>query len=113
MIGLLFVLVGILIRLVSIRTLSGNFSFILKKPNRIVTTGIYKYIRHPSYLGSLFMILGFSVISPVLGIMALAYAFFMARIVNEEVVLMGEEYYKYMETTGRLIPKVRRKKWEL
>ena len=103
------VIVGLSIRIISIKTLRGDFSFQLKSPSNITTSGIYKYIRHPSYLGSLLMILGLSLITPVLGIMAIAYAFFLSRITNEEQILMRDfKYLDYRKRTGMFIPKLRR-----
>ena len=109
LLGLLFLIIGIGIRIISIKTLKGDFSFVLKSPNNIVVTGIYKYMRHPSYLGSLFMIFGLSLISSIVGTMALSYAFFVSRITEEEKILQQRESYrKYRNKTGMLIPKIRR-----
>ncbi|KAI0438203.1 hypothetical protein F4803DRAFT_535910 [Xylaria telfairii] len=49
--------VGIPLRLGSYAALGGNFTFALAEPNRLVTTGIYRYMRHPSYTGLLILIL--------------------------------------------------------
>ena len=110
MIGIILIVVGMLLRIISYRTLGSNFRFLLITPDKITTTGIYKYIRHPAYLGSLLMILGLSLINPVLGITAMAFAFFIARITDEEYVLMmNKDYEDYRKTTSMLIPKLRRK----
>lgn len=109
MIGLLFIFVGICMRLLAIRTLGNCFSFLLLPQQKIVTKGVYKYIRHPSYTGSLLIILGMSLFHSVLGIMTIAYFFFMARTVNEELVLsQNNDYIEYIKVTGRFIPKLRR-----
>ena len=110
MIGILFILVGFCIRLIAIRTLGKDFTFNLKIPSKIVTTGLYKYIRHPSYLGSLLMILGTSLINPVFGIMTIAYAVFVERMSKEDYLLLQKpEYQNYYRCTGAITPKIRRK----
>ncbi|KEY69614.1 hypothetical protein S7711_06240 [Stachybotrys chartarum IBT 7711] len=42
---------GIPLRLVSYASLGKNFTFALAEPDRLTTTGIYRYVQHPSYLG--------------------------------------------------------------
>jgi len=96
---------GLILRWLAIRKLGRNFKLTLEKPDRIVTTGIYRYMRHPSYLGSLLIILGLSLIEPILGTVAISIAFFMARIVNEERTLNSEEYQEYKKRTGMFSPK--------
>lgn len=95
---------GVILRLLAIRKLGRNFKLTLEKPSRIVTTGIYRYMRHPSYFGSLLIILGLSLIEPMLGTMAISIAFFMARIVNEERTLNSEDYQQYKKRTGMFFP---------
>jgi protein-S-isoprenylcysteine O-methyltransferase Ste14 len=49
--------VGIPLRLVPYATLSENFTFHLKKPHQLVTSGIYAYVQHPSYTGLAVLVL--------------------------------------------------------
>ena len=108
-IGICLVVIGIVLRLKCINTLKDSFTFTLEYPTKIVTTGLYKCIRHPSYFGSLIMILGWSLIHPILGIMQISYSFFLSRMVEEEKKLsIYEEYNEYKKTTGILLPKFRR-----
>lgn len=112
MIGILLIIIGLTIRVVAIRTLKKNFTLYLGIPTNIQTTGIYKYIRHPSYLGSLIYILGLCLVSPVLGIMQLALAFFLARIQEEEKFLNTFIVYgDYKNRTGMLLPKIKELRW--
>jgi protein-S-isoprenylcysteine O-methyltransferase Ste14 len=37
------------IRLLAYRNLGTNFTFKLAKPNQLITTGVYRYVQHPSY----------------------------------------------------------------
>ncbi|KAL2870604.1 methyltransferase family protein [Aspergillus lucknowensis] len=50
--------VGAYIRLSAYGGLGRNFTFQLATPDRLVTTGVYKYLQHPSYTGILLVILG-------------------------------------------------------
>lgn len=38
------------LRILAFRTLGTNFTFELAPPDRLITTGIYRYMQHPSYL---------------------------------------------------------------
>ncbi|RGP61586.1 isoprenylcysteine carboxyl methyltransferase [Fusarium sporotrichioides] len=46
---------GIPLRLIPYASLGKNFTFALKKPDRLKTTGIYQYVQHPSYTGLLIL----------------------------------------------------------
>ncbi|KAI0467009.1 hypothetical protein F4859DRAFT_495971 [Xylaria cf. heliscus] len=48
---------GIPLRLRSYTTLGRNFTFALAEPDRLTTTGIYRYVQHPSYTGATILIL--------------------------------------------------------
>ncbi len=52
----LILYVGVPIRLVSYASLGKNFTFALAKPDRLVTDGIYRYLQHPSYTGTLVLL---------------------------------------------------------
>ena len=47
----LAILAGALLRRMAYRDLGRNFTFGLAKPHGLVTSGIYKYMQHPSYTG--------------------------------------------------------------
>ncbi len=105
--------VGLVIRLLSIATLKRFFSYSVAtvQEQRIVDTGLYKFIRHPGYLGQLIIFLGISIsISNGLSILAMmipvviGYAY---RINVEERFMaeqFGEEYLDYRKRTKKLIP---------
>ena len=97
---------GVIFRCLAIRKLGKYFKFTLEKPDRIITAGIYRYMRHPSYFGSILIILGLSLIAPMFGIIAISSAFFLARIVNEEQALNSNpNYHEYKKRTGMFFPK--------
>ena len=88
--------------------MNGGFSMKIKTPDKLCTEGAYKYVRHPSYIGSLFVLSGVSIVNPVAGICYLAFAFFLSRAVQEEMILSQfKEYQEYQNKTGMFIPKVR------
>jgi protein-S-isoprenylcysteine O-methyltransferase len=79
----------------------------------LVRSGPYRLIRHPGYLGSLVIWLGFGLsaanwLATVAVAATMAYAY-TRRIRSEEAMLqtsLGEPYREYMRTTWRLIPGV-------
>jgi protein-S-isoprenylcysteine O-methyltransferase Ste14 len=80
--------------------------------HELVTTGIYRAIRHPSYLGLLVNALGWAVaFRSGIGVLlaALLVPPLLARIRAEEALLrshFGDEYDTYCGRTARLIPGV-------
>jgi len=109
--GLLLVVLGFVLRLYAIRSLGKKFSLALNEQTVIVTKGAYKYVRHPSYIGSIIIIAGLSLLYIPLAVTYLAFAFFLARAINEERILEKNMQYKeYQKVTGMFLPK-RRKKW--
>jgi protein-S-isoprenylcysteine O-methyltransferase Ste14 len=77
---------------------------------KLVTTGIYKYIRHPMYCS--FLVFGFGVffkhidlIQIVLVLINMAALYFTARVEEGEMtVRFGEEYREYMKKTKMFVP---------
>jgi protein-S-isoprenylcysteine O-methyltransferase Ste14 len=78
----------------------------------VVTSGAFRYVRHPMYLGSLLFYLAFSLATLSLLSCALLVGIFVfydyiAR--YEEILLVerfGEEYQRYRDRTGRWVPKL-------
>ncbi|HVP37579.1 MAG TPA: isoprenylcysteine carboxylmethyltransferase family protein [Candidatus Saccharimonadales bacterium] len=85
----------------------------IRPDHRLVDTGLYRRIRHPSYLGAIAGFLGFALglgswasVVPVLGLSVPAYLY---RIQVEERALLealGQPYADYCRRTHRLIPGV-------
>ncbi|KAK4462358.1 hypothetical protein QBC42DRAFT_346393 [Cladorrhinum samala] len=48
--------VGVPLRLASYSALGKNFTFGLARPDRLTTTGIYRWVQHPSYTALVFLI---------------------------------------------------------
>jgi len=102
---------GFLIRFKAIKDLKGNYTQRMIIPKRIVKEGIYKYIRHPFYLGTIIYLFGFSLLLGgwKIAFLLLPYSigFFLDRIDREEQMLInyfGGEYIQYMKSTKKLIP---------
>ncbi|KAI1114061.1 hypothetical protein F5Y14DRAFT_416064 [Nemania sp. NC0429] len=53
----LILCVGIPLRLGSYASLGKNFTFALAEPDRLTTTGMYRYVQHPSYTGLVILVL--------------------------------------------------------
>ena len=59
----LLVIFGLLIRAISIYQMNGNNVWKICAPMNIQMNGIYKYIRHPMYIGGMMMYVGLIFIS--------------------------------------------------
>ncbi len=83
-----------------------------RKEHKLVTSGIYRWIRHPLYtIGSSFII-SFGMMADNWFITAfgiLAFILMAVRTSKEEANLIdkfGDEYREYMKHTGRFLPKI-------
>ncbi len=82
----------------------------LEATTRLVTKGIYHYIRHPLYASLLFLTLGIFFKSPsfldgCITVVAMAFLFATARADETECMLIfGQEYALYMHHTKMFIP---------
>lgn len=81
-----------------------------KKEYELITTGPYKFLRHPIYSGMILMLIGTFLYYGtliVLVIFAIASVTIAWRIGKEEKImtgLFGKKYIDYMKRTKRLIP---------
>jgi protein-S-isoprenylcysteine O-methyltransferase Ste14 len=110
--GLAIMVLGMALRFSAIVTLGRFFTFVVMVggDQRVVDTGPYGWVRHPSYTGSLLIVTGallattsWVALAGVLPVLAgLLY-----RIDVEERALsdqLGEEYRSYARRTKRLVP---------
>ncbi len=113
--GIALILVGTALRGYAIRVLGRYFviTVAVGPDQRVVESGPYRLIRHPSYTGALLALLGIalaltnwaSLAAIILG-NAVGFSY---RILVEERVLsraLGQRYIAYMRRTRRLIPYV-------
>lgn len=105
--------IGLVVRYLAFRTLGRFFTRTLQSGagHQLVTTGIYKRVRHPGYLSDILIFLGAALamgnlvaIGAVVVLFAGAYTY---RIRAEERMLVevfGDDYVKYTKTSKRLVP---------
>jgi protein-S-isoprenylcysteine O-methyltransferase Ste14 len=114
-VGLIVLVAGITVRWTAIRTLGKAFSanVAIKESQKICKIGLYRFLRHPSYLGLLLIFLAIGLHSrnwtSFAVILVPTTAAMLYRIHIEERVLrdaFGEEYVDYVRGTKRLIPGV-------
>jgi protein-S-isoprenylcysteine O-methyltransferase len=113
LIGLTLIWAGMALRLWAIRVLGQFFrtTVIVQDQHRLVETGPYRLLRHPSYTGTLLTILGIGLclgnwisLALVIAGSLIAYGY---RIAVEERALrlrFGAEYDAYARDRWRLIP---------
>jgi len=58
--GTILAFTGAIIRIICFRELGRFFTFLvsIRKDHKLITTGLYRYVRHPSYTGSLIHVIG-------------------------------------------------------
>ena len=116
-------IIGIIIGIISdslilwvLVSLGKNISAALKVRNNqyLVTTGPYRYVRHPLYSVGLLLFISIALVSSnwFLGILGTCFQLFIMykRTPLEEKMLIehfGEEYRRYIETTGAFFPRFR------
>ena len=112
-VGVLTLVSGSLLRRHCFRILGAFFTgaVTIQSDHRVVDTGAYRWVRHPSYSAALLMVLGTAIaagnwlgVAVSFGIAYSAYAY-RAR-VEESALLaaLGEPYARFMATRGRFLP---------
>ena len=115
--GIIFVLGGQAIRSLAMFTCGEHFSHrivrVRRRDHRLVTSGIYAFLRHPSYFGWFYWSIGTQLFlcNPICFCFYLyaAWTFFNVRILDEEETLYtfyGTEYVEYCQHTLIGIPLV-------
>jgi len=86
----------------------------LREDHQLITSGPYRYVRHPMYLGIFVYTMGLMMVSlDVLVVLFFAFTIWVnyRRIPREEQMLVqefGDEYIEYIKRSGRLLPQLRR-----
>lgn len=112
--GVVLFTFGGVLRLVPVFVLGRRFSGLvaIQQGHTLVTDGVYRFIRHPSYLGLLINSLGWVLVfRSAIGLILVALLLvpLVARMNSEEALLraaFGREYNAYCARTSRLIPGV-------
>ena len=112
-IGLIIFVLGFALRIWAVATLGASFRTTVEthRNQKVVRSGPYKLVRHPSYSGLIIMCLGYGIalenwLSLVIAVV-LPLAAFLYRIHVEEVALassLGSEYKEYQLQTKKLVP---------
>ncbi len=113
--GVIVMLAGLAIRWAAIFTLGKSFSsnVAIQDSQQITRAGLYRFVRHPSYLGLLLVFLAIGLHSrnwiSFAVVLVPTIAALLYRIRVEEAALadaFGEEYVAYSKATKRLFPGV-------
>jgi protein-S-isoprenylcysteine O-methyltransferase Ste14 len=111
--GLMIYLLGLIIRWTSIFQLKKAFTVdvVINQEHELKTDGLYKIIRHPSYLGLFAIFTGLSIsMNSLLSILVVVIPVsivILYRISVEEAVLVeefGDAYKNYINSTKMIIP---------
>lgn len=111
--GSVTMLSGIFVRAYSVRALGDFFrtTVMVVKGQKLIQTGLYKYVRHPSYTGTLVTVLGFGIaldnaFTTLLMLVVMLYGVHKRVIVEEDVMerSFGKAYTEYKTRTKKLIP---------
>jgi len=112
-VGLCLMAAGTIFRVWCIRTLGKFFTATVKtqEKQRVITSGAYKLVRHPSYSGAFIAAVGSSifmhaVFAAIFTFIVLLVAYYI-RIKAEEETLVGEfgkDYEDYRKRTKKLVP---------
>jgi protein-S-isoprenylcysteine O-methyltransferase Ste14 len=111
--GVLVAACGMALRLWAIKSLGNYFtstvSFVEGQP--VTTAGPYRFMRHPSYAGSLVTVVGTTLaLGSALGLVlagAMVAPAYLYRIRVEErqlIAMLGDEYTRYRDSTPALLP---------
>jgi protein-S-isoprenylcysteine O-methyltransferase Ste14 len=112
-VALVLLIVGLAIRWTAIITLGSSFStnVAIHVTQTVCKTGLFRWIRHPSYTGALVALAAIGVNegngASLAIILVLPTAALIYRIHVEEMALIeafGEEYVEYSKVTKRLVP---------
>jgi protein-S-isoprenylcysteine O-methyltransferase Ste14 len=110
----IFAVSGLIVAMMARRTLAGNWSraVALKEDHELITTGLYRYVRHPIYTGILLMILATALfvgtLSAGIGFIIIVLGLWFKLRAEEGLLTkrFPKEYPAYKDRTKTLIPYV-------
>lgn len=111
--GVVMIVTGILFRAWSVKTLGRYFTptVQIKEEHRLIDSGPYKIVRHPSYFAAFLSITGAAVllestIGIAVSMIAMSIAYYVRIGIEERKLLehFGNNYKTYMLQTKRIIP---------
>lgn len=113
LIGVSLLITGGIILIISRIQLGGlgGTKIVIEDDHRLITDGMYKYIRHPIYFGFLLIFSGYSfAMGSIVMMILISIAFFLVfrkRMDIEENLLsekFGDDFLEYKKRTARLVP---------
>lgn len=118
LIGIVTCIAGEILRKLAIITANTNFNHLVQfhksEGHILVTHGVYRWMRHPSYAGWFWWSIGTQIIlaNPICLVLyvIVSWKFFHERILIEEVTLVNfflEKYVEYQEKTPTGVPFIR------
>lgn len=116
--GALLIITGTTVNIIGRLTLKSNWGNQIRiyENHTLVTTGIYKHIRHPLYSSTILMIYGSSLLFTNILIFILNTAVFLPFMIyrarQEDAMLLetfGDSFLEYKSHAGMMIPKRRKK----
>lgn len=112
-IGLVMFVLFSWIQVLAYKTLGKNYAqdIVIMKEHNLITTGIYRFIRHPQYLSQMLSDLGVGIAlmsySVVPLVLVIEIPLFIMRAVTEEKMMQkhfGEKFATYKKQSGFMIP---------
>ena len=85
---------------------------VTRKEHTLVTTGPYRYVRHPFYLAFVIAVVGGSIVASnwflfLAGMVPFGFLVARTRIEEQKLVeRFGDEYRQYQERTGQFFPRL-------
>lgn len=112
MIGVILTIMGLVMLFAGYFSLRHNYSstLVIRENHQLITHGIYRYVRHPIYLGVFLVAFGLPVyVGSLYGFLSalVLIPIILNRIRMEEELLMEEfpsAYQKFKETSKKIIP---------
>ncbi len=111
--GITLIVCGLFVRWFAILSLKHQFTVdvSIRKDHRMIKEGIYRFVRHPAYAGSLLSFFGLGLcfsnyLSMVIISVPICAAFLHRVRIEEEALIhaFGSEYLDYRASTKRFIP---------
>jgi protein-S-isoprenylcysteine O-methyltransferase Ste14 len=109
--GLILSILGFIIVLIALFDLDKSLTaFPTPKNNsELITSGLYKYVRHPIYTGILLTVFGYSIYSAsiprlIISLLLLILFYFKTNYEEHKLSEKYPDYYAYKARTGRFIP---------
>ena len=121
--GALLALAGVLISLWAFYTtyrtgIVLDLGHFVKKEHGIVSSGAYRFVRNPLYLGVFLIWLGAAIAFQSFPVLLIAVFYviptYLLYIRSEEAMLLqefGDEYQRYRDRVGRIFPRLNRFSW--